>query len=75
LVEWVIIIAILIVIPVSWTFMKITWNIAKGGVDLMEFFGNAGRAGTRRQMSNDEINERKKQKYKPKKWDIDGKRS
>ena len=38
----------------------------------MALFGNAGRAGTVRQMSNDEINDRKKGTNK--KWSMNGKR-
>jgi hypothetical protein len=71
MVEWVIIIAICLVVPVVFIMIKISWNVAKGGVDLMEFFGNAGKAGTVRQQSNDEINARKKGVKK--KWGQDGK--
>ena len=72
MVEWVIIIIIVLIIPVFWGFTRITWNIAKGGVDLMALFGNAGRAGTVRQMSNNEINDRKKGTNK--KWSMNGKK-
>ena len=74
--EWIIIIAICIIIPVVFAGIKISWNVAKGGTDLMELLGNAGRAGTVRQQSNNEINANKKKKFdaKNKKWGNDGKR-
>ena len=72
MVEWLIIVAICIMIPIVLTAIKISWGVAQGGVDLMAFFGNAGKAGTVRQQSNDEINERKKGNNK--KWGSGGKK-
>jgi len=49
----------------------LTWQISKGGIDLMQFFGNAGRPGTSRELTRagtDEVKE------SGKKWSTDGKR-
>lgn len=70
--EWIIIGVILLIIPVTIAMIRISWNVAKGGTDLLELLGNAGRPGTSRERSNREINERKKSKIK--KWDINGKK-
>lgn len=55
--------------------IKLSWNLAQGGMDLMQLLGNAGKAGTTRQQSNDEINDRKKKHFKGKnkKWGYNGK--
>ncbi len=52
--------------------IKISWSVAKGGVDFMQVLGNFGKAGTIRQQSNDEINARKKGNNK--KWGKNGKK-
>lgn len=72
MVEWIIIGAIVIGIPVVIAMIKISWNVAKGGTDFLQLLGNAGKAGTVRQQSNDEINARKASKNK--KWGYDGKK-
>lgn len=46
--------------------LKLSWNISKGGIDIMEFFGNAGRPGTSREKN---MNDYKK---KDQKWSDDG---
>jgi hypothetical protein len=47
--------------------LKLTWNISKGGIDIMEFFGNVGRAGTRREQNMGDY-----KKEKNIKWNKDG---
>ncbi len=47
--------------------LKITWSISKTGVDIMEFFGNAGRPGTAREQGRTQP-----RKENPTKWKQDG---
>ena len=49
--------------------IKITYNIASGGVDMMEFFGSAGRPGTSRELGMNKMQDSKKEF----KWGEDGK--
>lgn len=74
MVEIVPVLIVLGVIILGYIFIKFSLSMARGDMDMSVLFGNAGRAGTKRQHSNDEINERKKKKYdRKKKWDKDGK--
>lgn len=50
--------------------LKLTWNISKGGIDIMEFFGNAGRPGTSREQTMNDYDKKKKGNAK---WGSDGK--
>lgn len=49
-------------------FFKLTWNIGGTGVDIMSFFGNAGRPGTLRE----EGYRNSKKVRKDFKWNEDG---
>lgn len=48
--------------------LKITWSISGTGIDIMEFFGNAGRAGTSREQKMSDY----KKKDLNQKWKDDG---
>jgi hypothetical protein len=48
--------------------LKLTWSISKGGIDIMEFFGNAGRPGTSREQTMNDY----KKKRGDTKWNGDG---
>jgi len=74
MVEVVPIFIILGIICIGYIFIKFCYSMARGDMDMSVMFGNAGRAGTMRQHSNNEINERKKKVFdSKKKWDKDGK--
>lgn len=64
------VVIVLFVVIVFIGLLRITYNVAKGGVDIMEFFGNAGRAGTKRELRNNETNQRNTSSKK--RWSSDG---